>query len=95
MEIKNKVTVEQFTYASSILIGFIVFVIGIVEVLATVFNQIQAGSILRDQMTLQVASLIIGMALVNLSIAVRALIENRKLDMVEENVGNGDIDGEE
>lgn len=93
MNNKNKISVEKFTYALSISVGFVVFIIGIVELISTVASQLQAGSILRDQLSLQVASLIIGMALVNLSVAVRALLESRKIDLIEETKDSGDISG--
>ena len=36
MNNKNKISVEKFTYALSISVGFVVFIIGIVELISTV-----------------------------------------------------------
>lgn len=43
---KNKITVEQFVYALSIVLGSIVFTIGMIEMIASVLKWIQTGSII-------------------------------------------------
>lgn len=85
---KNKITVEQFVYALSIILGSIVFTIGIIEVAVSVLKWIQTGSIIQSQLGLWAASSVIGMALVNLSIAVKALVNSRKIDLIEETEGD-------
>lgn len=89
---KNKITVEQFVYALSIVLGSIVFTIGMIEMIASVLKWIQTGSIIQSQLSLWAASSVIGMALVNLSIAVKALVSSRKLDLIEETEGNKNDD---
>ena len=89
---KNKITVEQFVYALSIILGSIVFTIGLIEMIVSVLKQIQTGSIIQSQLSLWAASSVIGMALVNLSIAVKALVSSRKLDLIEETEGNENDD---
>lgn len=88
MVVKDKITVEQFVYALSIILGSIVFTIGMIEMTASVLNWIQTGSIIQSQLSLWAASSVIGMALVNLSIAVKALVSSRKLDLIEETEGD-------
>lgn len=88
MGVKNKVTVGQFIYALSIILGSIVFTVGIIEVAVSVLKQIQTGSIIQSQLSLWAAISVIGMALVNLSIAVKALVSSRKLDLIEETEGD-------
>lgn len=85
---KSKITVEQFVYALSIILGSIVFTIGMIEMVVSVLKWIQTGSIIYSQLSLWAASSVIGMALVNLSIAVKALVSSRKLDLIEETEGN-------
>lgn len=85
---KNKITVEQFVYALSIILGSIVFTIGMIEVAVSVLKWIQTGSIIQSQLSLWTAISVIGMALVNLSIAVKALVNSRKLDLIEETEGD-------
>ena len=85
---KNKVTVEQFVYALSIILGSIVFTIGMIEVAVSVLKWIQTGSLIQSQLSLWAASSVIEMALVNLSIAVKALVNSRKIDLIEETEGN-------
>ena len=88
MGVKNKITVEQFVYALSIILGSIVFTIGMIEVVVSILKWIQTGSIIQSQLSLQAEISVIGMALVNLSIAVKALVNSRKLDLIEETEGN-------
>lgn len=85
---KNKITVGQFIYALSIILGSIVFIIGMIKVAVSVLKWIQTGSIIQSQLSLQAAISVIGMALVNLSIAVKALVNSRKLDLIEETEGD-------
>lgn len=85
---KNKVTVEQFVYALSIILGSIVFTIGIIKVAVSVLKWIQTGGIIQSQLSLWAAISVIGMALINLSIAVKALVNSRKLDLIEETEGD-------
>ena len=84
MGVKDKVTVGQFIYSLSIILGSIVFTIGMIEVAVSVLKWIQTGSIIQSQLSLWAAISVIGMALVNLSIAVKALVSSRKLDLIEE-----------
>ena len=84
MGVKNKVTVGQFIYSLSIILGSIVFTIGMIEVAVSVLKWMQTGSIIQSQLSLWAAISVIGMALVNLSIAVKALVKSRKLDLIEE-----------
>ena len=93
MGIKNKITVEQFVYALNIILGSIVFTVGMIELAVSVLKWIQTGSIIQSQLSLGAASQVIGMALVNLSIAVKALVNSRKLDLIEETNDRGDEDG--
>ena len=88
MGVKNKVTVGQFIYALSIILGSIVFIIGMIEAAVSVLKWIQTGSIIQSQLSLWAAISVIGMALVNLSIAVKALVNSRKLDLIEETEGD-------
>lgn len=88
MGVKNKITVGQFVYALSIILGSIVFTIGIIEVAVSVLKWIQTGSIIQSQLSLWAAISVIGMALVNLSIAVKALVNSRKLDLIEGTEGD-------
>lgn len=88
MGVKSKITVEQFVYALSIILGSIVFTIGMIEVAVSVLKWIQTGSIIQSQLSLWTAISVIGMALVNLSIAVKALVNSRKLDLIEETEGD-------
>ena len=88
MGVKNKVTVGQFIYSLSIILGSIVFIIGMIEVAVSVLKWIQTGSIIQSQLSLWAAISVIGMALVNLSIAVKALVSSRKLDLIEETEGD-------
>lgn len=85
---KNKITVEQFVYALSIILGSIVFIIGMIKLAISVLKWIQTGSIIQSQLSLWTAISVIGMALVNLSIAVKALVNSRKLDLIEETEGD-------
>lgn len=85
---KSKITVEQFVYALSIILGSIVFTIGMIEIVVSVLKWIQTGSLIQSQLSLWTASSVIGMALVNLSIAVKALVSSRKLDLIEEAEGD-------
>lgn len=85
---KNKITVEQFVYALSIILGSIVFTIGMIEVAVSVLKWIQTGNTIQSQLSLWTAISVIGMALVNLSIAVKALVNSRKLDLIEETEGD-------
>lgn len=93
MEDKNKVTAGQFVYALSIILGSIVFTIGMIEVAVSVLKWIQTGNTIQSQLSLWTAISVIGMALVNLSIAVKALVNSRKLDLIEET--EGDENGKE
>lgn len=88
MGVKDKVTVGQFIYSLSIILGSIVFTIGMIEVAVSVLKWIQTGSIIQSQLSLWAAISVIGMALVNLSIAVKALVSSRKLDLIEETEGD-------
>lgn len=88
MGVKNKVTVGQFIYSLSIILGSIVFTIGMIEVAVSVLRWIQTGGIIQSQLSLWAAISVIGMALVNLSIAVKALVNSRKLDLIEETEGD-------
>lgn len=88
MGVKNKITVGQFIYSLSIILGSIVFTVGIIEVAVSVLKWIQTGSIIQRQLSLWAAISVIGMALVNLSIAVKALVSSRKLDLIEETEGD-------
>lgn len=88
MGVKNKITVGQFIYSLSIILGSIVFTVGIIEVAVSILKWIQTGSIIQSQLSLQAAISVIGMALVNLSIAVKALVSSRKLDLIEETEGD-------
>lgn len=88
MRDKSKITVEQFVYALSIILGSIVFTIGMIEIVVSVLKQIQTGSLIQSQLSLWAASSVIGLALVNLSIAVKALVSSRKLDLIEEAEGD-------
>lgn len=88
MGVKNKVTVGQFIYSLSIILGSIVFTIGMIEVAVSVLKWMQTGSIIQSQLSLWAAISVIGMALVNLSIAVKALVSSRKLDLIEETEGD-------
>lgn len=92
MGVKNKITVGQFIYSLSIILGSIVFTIGMIEVAVSVLKWIQTRSIVQSQLSLWAAISVIGMALVNLSIAVKALVSSRKLDLIEET--EGDENGE-
>lgn len=85
---KNKITVGQFIYSLSIILGSIVFIIGMIKVALSVLKWIQTGNIIQSQLSLQAAISVIGMALVNLSIAVKALVSSRKLDLIEETEGD-------
>lgn len=88
MGVKNKITVGQFIYSLSIILGSIVFIIGMIEAAVSVLKWIQTGSIIQSQLSLWAAISVIGMALVNLSIAVKALVNSRKLDLIEETEGD-------
>ena len=88
MGVKDKVTVGQFIYSLSIILGSIVFTIGMIEVAVSVLKWMQTGSIIQSQLSLWAAISVIGMALVNLSIAVKALVSSRKLDLIEETEGD-------
>ena len=88
MGVKNKVTVGQFIYSLSIILGSIVFTIGMIEVAVSVLKWMQTGSIIQSQLSLWAAISVIGMALVNLSIADKALVSSRKLDLIEETEGD-------
>lgn len=46
MGVKNKVTVGQFIYSLSIILGSIVFTIGMIEVAVSVLKWMQTGSII-------------------------------------------------
>ena len=46
MGVKNKITVGQFVYALSIILGSIVFTIGMIEVAVSVLKWMQTGSII-------------------------------------------------
>lgn len=49
---KSKITVEQFVYALSIILGSIVFTIGMIEMVVSVLKWIQTGSIIYSQLSL-------------------------------------------
>lgn len=85
---KNKITVEQFVYTLSIILGSIVFIIGMIKLAISVLKWIQTGSIIQSQLSLWTAISVIGMALVNLSVAVKALVNSRKIDLIEETEGD-------